>query len=381
MAVIKTVTSGQPITAGWANSLVHEVNTHEGLRLRGKTTNSTSLRPVRIDNHPAWQVSFSRGTYVINGGQLYINGLLVGQEQEVCSFNMFCSATNYQEKKIYNATSSTDIPCFWLQVGYTTPIDELTIKEVTCELVVTTENKEPELPEVTENPENEQTTVYKNIQLTAEKNGRLVQLISGSIYLTTYEETEQVNYSFIAGDGINILEQQDTYTVTDKNGNIITKEQTTVTISASVITNSDVVVQAGENITVNESVNNNTKIYTVNAIIPEIPDIPDHECVSIIQGDGITVDYDNNGKVYTISSAVSAITYDFDENWFIVTSSGTNTSVTLNTDKLNEVINEAVNELTVDIQVNGLLEHTDNSTGKLMANSSGTLTLDTNVSY
>jgi hypothetical protein len=67
----------------------------------------------------------------------------------------------------------------------------------------------------------------------------------------------------------------------------------------------------------------------------------------------------------------------FDEKWFIVT----NNNVTLNEEQLNTVIDEVVNTLNVDIEVYGLLEHTNNSTGKLNAITKGNLTLDTNVTY
>ena len=77
MGVIKSVTSGEPIKASWANSIVHEVNTKQGLRMRGKASNSTSLRPVRVDNDPAWQIRYTCGKACINAGQVYINGMLI----------------------------------------------------------------------------------------------------------------------------------------------------------------------------------------------------------------------------------------------------------------------------------------------------------------
>lgn len=45
------------------------------------------------------------------------------------------------------------------------------------------------------------------------------------------------------------------------------------------------------------------------------------------------------------------------------------------------MIDEAVNEIGVNINVNGLIEYTDNSTGRLNAISQTNLTLDTNVTY
>ena len=205
MAVVKTVTSGQPITAGWANSLVHEVNTQQGLRLSGKPSNSTSLRPVKAENTPAWQVSYGNGSYTINGGQLYLNGLLVGGHYETLasSYNMVCSASNYEEAKTYTPSSNEDLPRFWLQVAYTTPITPDNINNATCKLIVTKNDEAPSIPEDSTNPDNTTQKVYKNIQLTTVKGTDVLQMVSGSIYYNT-------TVSLVSGDGILIEEEAST---------------------------------------------------------------------------------------------------------------------------------------------------------------------------
>lgn len=205
MAVVKTVTSGQPITAGWANSLVHEVNTQQGLRLSGKPSNSTSLRPVKAENTPAWQVSYGNGSYTINGGQLYLNGLLVGGHYETLasSYNMVCSASNYEEAKTYTPSSNEDLPRFWLQVAYTTPITPDNINNATCKLIVTKNDEAPSIPEDSTNPDNTTQKVYKNIQLTTVKGTDVLQMVSGSIYYNT-------TVSLVSGDGILIEEEATT---------------------------------------------------------------------------------------------------------------------------------------------------------------------------
>ena len=110
-----------------------------------------------------------------------------------------------------------------------------------------------------------------------------------------------------------------------------------------------------------------TQVFTVNTTTPEI------EQVSIVAGDGITVTHSSN--TYTISATISGITYDFDPSWFTVT----NNNVTINEAKLDTLVNEAINELGVEVTGEGLVESTFR--GNLYANTQGTLTLNTEVSY
>lgn len=70
------------------------------------------------------------------------------------------------------------------------------------------------------------------------------------------------------------------------------------------------------------------------------------------------------------SGSCDCIRYVFDPAWFIVTGN----AVTLNTDTINELVQEAVDEITLDVQVNGLVEAT--AYGNLTTNTSGSGSLD-----
>lgn len=74
------------------------------------------------------------------------------------------------------------------------------------------------------------------------------------------------------------------------------------------------------------------------------------------------------------NNVINPCSYTFDD-WFIVT----NNTVTLNEGKLDTLVNEAINELGVSVTGEGLVESTFR--GNLVANTQGTLTLNTNVSY
>jgi hypothetical protein len=77
MSVIKTVSAGQPIKASWANSLVNEVNTKSGLKMKSRPVNTSINPPILPENMPAWHISSDDGIYSLNAGQVYINNILV----------------------------------------------------------------------------------------------------------------------------------------------------------------------------------------------------------------------------------------------------------------------------------------------------------------
>lgn len=68
-------------------------------------------------------------------------------------------------------------------------------------------------------------------------------------------------------------------------------------------------------------------------------------------------------------------TYEFDPDYFTVTDN----SVSLKATAIDQIVNEAVSELGVSVEVSGLVESTFK--GQLVANTSGTLSLSTEVSY
>lgn len=445
MAVVKTVTSGQPIKAGWANSLVNEINTKQGLKLGGRSASSTSLRPIRIDNDPAFQISKRNGVYSINAGQIYINGILI--ETETTSFNQLSSMSDWTENSFHSPTDENDLPIWWLKVVYPAQLTEDNKGEVVCNLIKTKNNSdsEPEQPEVNENQK------AKLIKLNTVVNNQIKQLVSGSIYINdnlsnvaikgedgievtktndTYdiklyisiitkdgieisdelwkEETENEDekpirvftvgltpISFIDDDGIILHDNY--YTVPDDQNPEQSKRIRVIKIAnppsdqyefeGNVIVNSEqhtdhrgynynvhkisvttgdtptVEIKEGDNVEVTKT--NNT--FTIHA-----------DGISLIAGDGISIEPIESAihsTVYTISVTNSYITPDFDPEWFDVV----NGQVTLKQSALNTVIDEAVNEISVEVNGSGLIESTFR--GNLTANTSGTLTLNTNVSY
>lgn len=347
MAVIKTVTKGQPIKASWANSLVHEVNTKEGLRLKGTRTYSNFNLPSQAVNDTAWQIRRSVGCISLNAGQIYINGILI--DSGIRSFNQVSSANNWVDVCNFYPADETEFPVWFLTIKYPDKITTENLNSVECNLIL---NKYSEALEAPTRPEQlEEGYKWQCIQLNTVDQSNVVQLVSGTIYLN------DTIPSIVAGDGIKIEEPQEDVLV--------------ISCNPSVIANVDVDIRAGENVRVDKSTDNTTRVFTVHANLPTIP------TVSIVAGDGIQVDASQHGDVtaYTISNTYSPIIYDFDEQWFIVTDN----KVTLNEEKLDTLVNEAINELGVEVTGEGLVESTFR--GNLVANTQGTLTLNTEVSY
>lgn len=289
MAVVKTVSSGDPITAGWANSLVHEINTHEGLRLRGKAANSISLRSVKTDNDPAWQIKYRSGVASINAGQVYINGLLIGGN--VASYNQASSASNWEDTHTYIPKDMNDLPIWYLVITCPQVVTASNVSECTCSLFLSTKTEE-EYTQPTP-PDDLGDKSFITIQLNSINGYNLVQLRSGTIYIeqgsgisliagdgiridTNTDNTEYtiaLNLSFIAEDGITITE------TTDTDG------QRTVTIGAE--EQNKISIVGTDPITVTETTTNNVTTYIIGANIT----IPEQEefKISFIGEDGITV--------------------------------------------------------------------------------------------
>lgn len=358
MSVVKSVTSGQPITAAWANSLVHEVNTRQGLLLLGKTVHPNYVTPSKANNDPAFQIRYCTGRYSLNAGQIYINGHLVtnGHKESttttgegssattsyVNSYNMYSSCKNWHEVCNYTPSSGTDLPIWFITISSPKAIiTKDNISEVVAELVVTTD--ETKIPQQRE--EDAETKKFTVIQLNKKDGTNLVQLVSGTLYLT------DTIPSLVAGDGIKIEEEDNNVLV--------------ISANPSVIAQVDVDVREGENVTVVKSVENNTRVFTVHANV-EIPPTPPQKTISIVAGDGIQVDAKEDGDqtTYTISCS-SPIQYDFDEEWFIVTDG----VVTFNTQKLVQLAEEIAANTTVDVNVTGIVDEV--KTGRVQVNTTG----------
>lgn len=335
MAVIKTVTKGQPIKAAWANSLVHEVNTKEGLRLKGTRTYSNFNFPSHAVNDTAWQIRRSVGCISLNAGQIYINGILI--DSGIRSFNQVSSANNWVDVCNFYPADETEFPVWYLTIKYPDKITTENLNSVECNLIL---NKYSEALEAPTRPEAlEEGYKWQCIQLNTVDQANVVQLVSGTIYLN------DTMPSIVAGDGIKIDEPQEDVLV--------------ISCNPSVIANVD--VRAGDNVWVDKSTDNTTRVFTVHAVLPNIP------TVSIVAGDGIQVDSTQNGDqtIYTISNTYSPIIYDFDEQWFIVE----NGTVTFNTDKLVALAQEIADNTTVNVNVTGIVDEV--KSGKVQVNTTG----------
>lgn len=83
----------------------------------------------------------------------------------------------------------------------------------------------------------------------------------------------------------------------------------------------------------------------------------------------------------SVAPDCDCIRYEFDPQWFIVSGN----YITLNSDTINQIVQEAVNEISLDVQVTGLVEATaygDLSTSTSASGSlDGSLAATSNVSY
>ena len=348
MSVIQPVTKGQPIRATWANSLVHEVNTKQGLLLGGRYTYSHYNMPSSLNNDSAWQIRYNCGKYSLNAGQIYINGHLVtnghkentvnvgegdaAQTMYVNSYNMYSSCKNWYEKCNYTPTDSTDVPVWFITL--IVPKETITkdnITQVVANLVVT--NDEKQVPQAEGIDDNQEFIV---IQLNKVEDNHVIQLISGTIHL--YEPIP----SLVAGDGIKIIEVED---------NILE-----ISCSPSVIADVDIDIIGGQNVNVQQTINGTTREFTISAT-------DNNTIISIVAGDGITVAEKDN--TYTISCIDSVIHYDFDQQWFIVTDG----VVTLNEQKINQVAQEIANNAMVNVNVTGIVDQV--VSGRVQVNTTG----------
>ena len=361
--IVKTVSSGQPITAAWANSLVGVVNTPTITCLTSHPNFRKGNRGIRnMQNDAAFHVRLSYGVYTLNTGQIYMNGLLVqpqkkeGEEQVTSenSYNMYSSISGWTENYFHVSSGGSDCPVWYITIEAPKHVTKDNISEVKATLIKKTTEEAPDVPENLEEGKTWlciQLNTFEEVGEEDNKTKYLKQLVSGTIYLN------EAMPSLVAGDGIKIEEVEDVLVISS---------------NPSVIAQVDVDVREGENIKVVKSVDNTTRVFTVHA---EIPDIP---TVSIVAGDGIQVDAKQDGDqtTYTISNTYSPILYDFDEEWFIV-QDGT---VTFNTQKLMTLAEEIAANTTVNVNVTGIVDEV--KSGSVQVNTTGINngTAETNVS-
>lgn len=207
--VIKNVSRGEPITALWANSLVNEVNLNQGIRLRGRNVNESSGSRIQMASEPAFQIRFTKNGYVtLNAGQIYVNGYLVTQTVEEGqnakhSYNQFSSIKNWDKYAIHQMTNGAeDLPEWYILITSPKNVTESNINEVEAELVKKTKGQaKPTKPENIGDDK-----LWACVQISKVVDNQLLQLVSGSIYISSQNGGSiDINpISLVAGDGIKL---------------------------------------------------------------------------------------------------------------------------------------------------------------------------------
>lgn len=183
--LVKNVSSGEPITAAWANSLVNTVNHKNGLVVDQRGIEFTKAAvDLKFSNDAAWQISVTDDKQIIlNAGQIYINGILVKpQKNGKNSYNQFCSAENWDKVAIQEWNKDA-LPVFVISIEAPKQVTEENIKEVKAVLKLQNEKGE-NLEGNEEEDEGNGDKWKKEIQLNEIVDGEIKQLVSGSIYIS-----------------------------------------------------------------------------------------------------------------------------------------------------------------------------------------------------
>lgn len=260
MPIVKAVTSGEPITAAWANSVVSEVNKTQAIDLSSGMSFRNGSRGIKQTlSDPAFQIRYSYGTYTLNAGQIYINGQLVkpttkqqkaGEETGEAttssnSYNQYSSLKDWDKNYKYKASSAEDFPIWYIVITSPSVVTSANIGEVEAKLICQSHNAEAPKQPTSENGEEQDTSkTWYCIKINDVINKQVVQLVSGSIYLnntislvsgdgilieaeaTTNTYKVNLYVSFIADDGIEITEgyePQEEDTTTDSGNNSTTE--------------------------------------------------------------------------------------------------------------------------------------------------------------
>lgn len=468
---LSNVSTGDKITARWANSLINEVNKLQPLEIKTTRMDYTGVDfTCMADYSEAFHMEWSNGNITLNAGQIYLNGQLIRPEKANNSYNQFSSVENYSEYEVIDIQDT--IPELAIEIKVPKNYSDEKIKEVKARIVEIKKDSTGEQGEAGNEEPSEEEAKFDKItiqinELTADKKD-FVQLVSGSVYLYTNanlpkdkegiiicdeenevenketgektkvttkviklnvsiigedgievldslynssytkpeeeenpdgeEEDEEENpvrkffirgkkFSFIGDDGI-IVEEKKEMISEDEGGTLETpKEQSTITIKNKPLEITTDFPQEtkiiDDNQTEKRTIKVNPKIYNVSSssgsavnVIKNTGNNNNHfneqilintPWVSLISGDGIevekTVEYldDGNGEkiqFYKVSISPSFIPQDnlvFDEEFFIV-EDGT---VKLKSDVIDGLINEAVEELKINVNVSGVLETTE----------------------
>lgn len=471
---LSNVSTGDKITARWANSLINEVNKLQPLEIKTTRMDYTGVDfTCMADYSEAFHMEWSNGNLTLNAGQIYLNGQLIRPAKINNSYNQFSSVENYSEYEVIDIQDT--IPELAIEIKIPKNYSDEKIKDVKARIVEvkkeTTGEQEPEEPNE-EEAKFDKITIQIN-ELTADKKD-FVQLVSGSIYLYTnanlpkdkdgiiicdeenevenketgektkvttkviklhvsfigedgievldslytssYSKEEEENpegedeeeenpvrkffirgkkFSFIGDDGI-IVEEKKEMISEDEGGTLETpKEQSTITIKNKPLEITTDFPQEtkiiDDNQTEKRTIKVNPKIYNVSSSAGSAVNVVKNTWnnnnhfkeqilintpwVSLISGDGIevekTIEYldDGNGEkiqFYKVSISPSFIPQDnlvFDEEFFIV-EDGT---VSVNQAAIANLVEEALQEISVEVTANGVIENT----------ARGTVTFDT----
>lgn len=135
-----------------------------------------------------------------------------------------------------------------------------------------------------------------------------------------------------------------------------------------------ITISGGEGITVG---GNATNGFTISRNL-YLEAMESTDCNNPEANNGITITCTRAGDKVTYklyAPKATSTSYEFDPDYFTVTDN----SVSLKETAIDQIVNEAVSELGVSVEVSGLVECTFK--GQLVANTSGTLSLSTEVSY
>ena len=228
--LVKNVTSGEPISAAWANSLVNNVNLKQGLSVANRSVEFTKARGgLQFANDAAWQIRITQDRKVtINAGQIYINGLLVSPEDAKHSYNQFCSCSNWETVCVQEIGDDGSLPIFYIDLKMPSQVTEENIDEVTATLKVKKSGELSDDESNEENDDNEEGTRSITIQLNDVVENEIKQKVSGSIYL----DSAAAGFPR-AKEGIIICEEENE--IEDEQGNKTKVKENVIKLHVSII--------------------------------------------------------------------------------------------------------------------------------------------------
>lgn len=300
MSVVKTVKSGDPISAMWANSIVSAVNTLPSFASNTRGYFGKGHRPISYHDSSAFEIHFcDSGQFFLNTGQLYIDNQLLTCGDN--SYNQYGSVENWKELSVYTPQSVDDLPLWSINIYQCIEPDE---HHPLFRAILKVQSATTLIPPVDTPPD--KYVLVKTIPLNTvdKQNKSIKQLVSGSIYISTSGGNVVTNnISLVAGDGIKL-----TFT-TDPDACKI--EQ-----NLSVISTDDIILVSQtanpDNVhTIRLSVNSDILRDTISQIISDHLSVIKGDTISLIAGDGIEFsEVDGDGIVIQLANRESTINID-----------------------------------------------------------------------